>query len=470
MTRAVASCAGIVSGMAASSHRGRQPHARRAASPRLDQPADLGRAARVEVDVALADRRLLGQQAGLQQRLPHRPARARGRCRRSRARGGRTRCGSRPTCPCPSSRWRIRRATRRAGSGSSCGRAARAARAEQRRARASSCSSTRGRPGRPPSRATASAIRSGWPAPIGSRSSDVVEHAGRERERARAQAVDARRRARRRRAARARSRSRLDVGRVGEDEEAAGELARSQRAGRRGAGGAGLGELDERADDGGDEQPLALAGGSGSARSAAAAGRGREQAAPSLGGDRDLDRRRRSPSAAWRARRGRGAALRRAPRAGARRPTGARRPRRRRRARALERPSLSSTVPAHAESPVRRVSPTAACRASSSATRRAARPSGAAWPGGRATAPTARSRRCSRVRRTRSTRWWTFVRAGPGHAAGRRVDVRDEAARGPLGLRRSLRFRRVRRVRCGVRHGSRHATPPSPRPRPRSGG
>ena len=38
----------------------------------VDQPADLRRAARVQEHVALADGRLLGQQPGLEQRLPHR--------------------------------------------------------------------------------------------------------------------------------------------------------------------------------------------------------------------------------------------------------------------------------------------------------------------------------------------------------------------------------------------------------------
>src|SRR3954468_8940555 len=37
--------------------------------PRLDQPPDVSRAARVEEDVALADRRLLGEQARAEQRL-----------------------------------------------------------------------------------------------------------------------------------------------------------------------------------------------------------------------------------------------------------------------------------------------------------------------------------------------------------------------------------------------------------------
>ena len=51
-------------------HRWRKPHTRWNLS-RLDQLADLGRLARVEVDVALADAGLLRQQPGLQQRLPH---------------------------------------------------------------------------------------------------------------------------------------------------------------------------------------------------------------------------------------------------------------------------------------------------------------------------------------------------------------------------------------------------------------
>src|SRR5919198_2244455 len=51
--------------------RGRQLHARRCLAL-VDQRPDLARAARVEEDVALADGRLLGQQAGLQERLSHR--------------------------------------------------------------------------------------------------------------------------------------------------------------------------------------------------------------------------------------------------------------------------------------------------------------------------------------------------------------------------------------------------------------
>ena len=79
----------------------------------LDQLADLRRAARVQVDVALADRRLLLQQARPRAAPPPPPGRARGRCRRNRAGGGRTRCGSRPICP-----------SRRAAGGSGARRAA----------------------------------------------------------------------------------------------------------------------------------------------------------------------------------------------------------------------------------------------------------------------------------------------------------------------------------------------------------
>src|SRR3954451_4353881 len=50
--------------------RGRQTHARRQRAV-VDQPPDLGRAARVEEHVPLSDRRLLRQHPGLQQRLPH---------------------------------------------------------------------------------------------------------------------------------------------------------------------------------------------------------------------------------------------------------------------------------------------------------------------------------------------------------------------------------------------------------------
>src|SRR5687767_12689906 len=50
--------------------RGRQPHTRWHGSF-VDQQADLGGAARVEAEVALADRRLLGQEPGHEQGPPH---------------------------------------------------------------------------------------------------------------------------------------------------------------------------------------------------------------------------------------------------------------------------------------------------------------------------------------------------------------------------------------------------------------
>ena len=121
-----------------------------------------------------AGRRSASRRAGPpQQRLAHRLGRARGRCRGTRARGARTRCGTRPTCP-------SRRAA--AGRGGRRGAPDRGRRAGARRpARprrvsiprtASSCSSLdAGSAGLPPSRATAAATRSGCVAPIGSRSS-----------------------------------------------------------------------------------------------------------------------------------------------------------------------------------------------------------------------------------------------------------------------------------------------------------
>ena len=91
------------------------------------------------------------------------------------------------------------------------------------------------------------------------RSCDVVDHARRERERAGPQAVDAR--------AACSSKASVDElgveagAGIGEDEEAAGELAGAQREIVGAGGRARLGELDQRADDGGDEQPLALGDG-----------------------------------------------------------------------------------------------------------------------------------------------------------------------------------------------------------------
>ena len=66
----------------------------------LDERADLGGARRDERHVALAHGRLLGQVAGAQERLADLERERALVARRSRARGGGTRCGSRRTCPC----------------------------------------------------------------------------------------------------------------------------------------------------------------------------------------------------------------------------------------------------------------------------------------------------------------------------------------------------------------------------------
>ena len=65
----------------------------------LDERADLRRARGDQRDVALADGRLLGQQAGAQERLADLERERALVARRSRARGGGTPCGSRRTCP-----------------------------------------------------------------------------------------------------------------------------------------------------------------------------------------------------------------------------------------------------------------------------------------------------------------------------------------------------------------------------------
>ena len=182
-------------------------HSRTAASyPVGASPSSISRrisrrAARVEVDVALADRRLLGQQARPRAAPPPPPARARGRCRRSRARGARSRCGSRPTCPCRRAAGGSGGRRGGPGSGSSCGRAAAPLGAEQGEhgllvvldvARVGG-PAAEPRDGLGDPQRVAGADRLAQPRRRRSRP-------GGQRERARAQAVDARRRARRRRA------------------------------------------------------------------------------------------------------------------------------------------------------------------------------------------------------------------------------------------------------------------------------
>ena len=154
--------------------------------------------------------------------------------------------------PIPSSRWRIRRAARSAGSGSSWGATVAPVGAEhgehgvlvvvERAGRAAA--EARDGLGDPQRMARADRLAQ----------LDVVDHARGQRQRARPQAVDPA-------GVILEDVDQLGVelrGRVGEHEKAARELSGPQPevvgAGRR----PGLGELDERADDRRDEQPLAL--------------------------------------------------------------------------------------------------------------------------------------------------------------------------------------------------------------------
>ena len=168
----------------------------------VDQVADLGRPARIEEHVALADRRLLGEQAGLEQRLPHllgqRPFVAGEPARQVREVG----VVAAPLAhavealedPAGDAPGRIGVLVRP----DACARRARAGRAPRPRAP---------RPTRVLGAAAEPRDRLGDAqrvvAPIGSRSSGRLEQPGRDRHGAGAQPVDARRRARRRRAARA---------------------------------------------------------------------------------------------------------------------------------------------------------------------------------------------------------------------------------------------------------------------------
>ena len=229
-------------------------------SPSSISVADLGRPARIEEHVALADRRLLGEQPGLEQRLPHLLARARARCRRTRAPGGRSRCGSRPTCPCRRAAGGSGGRRGGPGSGSSCGRTARPRRARAGRGRRPRAPRpTRGSSGRPPSRATASATRSGWCGadrlraarrPSSSRPGRATARA-RRRSMPRGVLLEGERR------------ELLEVGRVGaagqpEERGSPPSVAGPQPQVVGPAARAGSAELDERGDDGGDEQPGAL--------------------------------------------------------------------------------------------------------------------------------------------------------------------------------------------------------------------
>ena len=119
-----------------------------------------------------------------------------------------------------------------------------------------------------------------------------------------------------------------------------------------GAGGrAAAGELDQRADDRGDEQPFPLGdrlGGRFAAwrprASRRPGGRGARRSPPRRAG--------RAPTAAWRARSGRCAAIPPAPPSGARRRTGAQRPRHRRRVRPRGRSFVYGTYVADVRSRV----------------------------------------------------------------------------------------------------------------------
>ena len=154
---------------------GEQAPERLVARAALDQRADVRGARGDERDVALADRRLLGEVAGAQERLADLERELRARGPRSRARGGGTRCGTRRTCPC-----------RRGGAASGAPRAAAAA--GRRRSRCPRRRPRRGpprgwsrrspprvrrrpRPGRPPRRAPISARHSQRSSPTGSVSS-----------------------------------------------------------------------------------------------------------------------------------------------------------------------------------------------------------------------------------------------------------------------------------------------------------
>ena len=194
------------------------------------------------------------------------------------------------------------------GSGSSCGRAAprarRAGRARPPRAPRPTPASA-GRPPRPrDGLGDAQRVRG---ADRLAQARRVAEHAAGHARAPAPAAGRCRRRAPRRRAART-PRARRARPRRRDSRAARGPRSRRRAArGRRRSPGGPGGELDERADGGGDEQPVALADrlGVGAQRGAR---RGGGEQPPSCGGERDRDRGVRSPSAACRARRRRGAA------------------------------------------------------------------------------------------------------------------------------------------------------------------
>ena len=402
----------------------RQLAAPTGASPRLDQRVDVRRAARVEEDVALADARLLGEQARRRAAPRRPPGRARARCRRSRGRGGRTPCGSRPTCPCR--RGAGGSGGRRAGPGRGRRAGARRRRRRRRAARARPPRAPRPSAGRPAGRRAAPPPRR--------RAAGARRRSARAAARRRARAPGARGRRRAGGRCRPTCSSKASAASSASPASSRGRVARATQVARRSSPAAAPGRRRRRAGPGSASStsaPTAAATSShsrsrrrsGSARSAGV-GRRRGEQQP-VAGPRPRPRpARRSPSASWRAPRGRGAAPRRAPRAAARPPwRGRAAPAASSAAASVERAAVEAMglrYPWMTESPVRR-----RIRATGrvqgvffrDSTRREAERRGVAGWG--ATAATARSRRSSRARRMPSTRWWSSCRAGPGPRAGR---------------------------------------------------
>ena len=406
----------------AGSPSGRQPHTRWNLT-RVDQLADLGRPARVEVDVALADATASRPAAPPPAAPPPPPAPARGRCRRSRAGGGRTRCGAAPLAH-PVEPLEDPAGRAQAGIGVLVRARDVAAGAEQVEhgvldlVVAAGRVPAEARDGLGDPQRVAGADR------LAQR--DVVDHPWRQRAAHSRAAGRSAPPARRSRARRTPARS----ARRGRRARGSRRRARPRAAAdRRARGRAGLGELDQRAHDGGGQQPLALGDDVGiGAQRGGHRDRGDEVAAWARSRPPPA---RPCPSAAWRARRGRCAAPPRGPRAGVRRPRAGQPRRRRRRARPPRPSSLYRIgMATSADGSSRMV----VCRASSSVTRRAGRRSGGGCPGGRATRAEGRSRACSRARPRRSRRCSTSCAAGPGTPRSRGRRDRG-AARRPLRLR-----------------------------------
>ena len=370
---------------------------------------------------------------------PPPPWRARGRCRRSRAAGGRTPCGSRPTCPC-------RRAAggsggRRGGpgrgprAGARARRPSRAARAGPRARRGA------GRPGR-----RRAARRPRRPAAGGRRRSaraaaTSASTPGGQRERAGAQAVDA---AGVLVEGQRRELGVESLGRVGAARGGRREARRRAAAGPRGrAGGPARRARPARRRRPRPASTRARARRRG--RRAAPAATGVRRAAAVVGGERDLDRlvvaRARLASSARPC-----AAPRRAARAGPRWRTAG--------ARAAASVELAPRGPSFVygtgvPSERRRVAPTGASRASSSATPCAARPS-------------ARRGGLGAQQRRRDGGGGVRGRAGRGRAAGRVLRA------GPgTRVRRASSYdeppeRRPRALSAAVRRASLFCVPSGP--------